>query len=129
MSRSARATLLMLALLWQSLVWLTPGGHAQLSTDLSNAWVHAQAGSHHAGHGHHDHAVSDRQSDPSLHLDVHNADGAHHHHETAQPLGLAPKGESLGFDRPPSTQGADQAPPIVSVFLQGPLRPPQPQAA
>jgi len=129
MSRSARATLLMLALLWQSLVWLTPWGQGQLSTDLTNAWVHAQAGSHHAGHDHHDHSLSEHHSDPSLHLDDHNANGAHHHHEAAQPLGLAPKGEGLGVDLARSTQFAGQAPPIALVFLQGPLRPPQPQAA
>ena len=53
MTRSTRATLLMIALLWQSLVWLTPLGQAQLSTDITNAWVHAQAQPHRADH-HHD---------------------------------------------------------------------------
>ena len=86
MTRSTRATLLMIAMLWQSLVWLTPLGQAQLSTDITNAWVHAQAASIHAEH-HHD--LLNHQSDPLLHLNDHNVDGAHHHHEAAQPLGLA----------------------------------------
>ena len=71
MTLSTRATLLMIALLWQSVVWLTPLGQAQLSTDITNAWVHAEAKAqdlkHHADH-HHSH-----QSDPSLHLDDHSA--------------------------------------------------------
>jgi hypothetical protein len=128
MTRSTRATLLMLALLWQSLVWLTPLVQAQLSTDIINAWVHAQAKAqdlkHYADH-HHDH-----QSDPSLQLNDHSADGVHHHHhEAAQPLGLAPNSHGLSFDRPQSTQFAGPAAPIATVFLQGPLRPPQPPSA
>jgi hypothetical protein len=99
MTRSTRATLLMIALLWQSLVWLTPLGQAQLSTDITNAWVHAQAQPHHADH---------------------------HHHEAAQPLGLAPQSVGWGFHLPQSTQFAGTAAPISTVFLQGPLRPPQP---
>ena len=101
MTRSTRATLLMIAMLWQSLVWLTPLGQAQLSTDITNAWVHAQAASIHA----------------------------EHHHEAAQPLGLAPNSHGLSFDRPQSTPFAGQADPIATVFLQGPLRPPQPPSA
>ena len=121
MTRSTRATLLMIALLWQSLVWLTPLGQAQLSTDINNAWVNAQAQPHRADH-HHDH-----QSDPSLHLDDRSVDGMHHHHhEAAQPLGLAPQSVGWGFDLPQSTQFVGTAAPISTVFLQGPLRPPQP---
>ncbi|WP_299510089.1 hypothetical protein, partial [uncultured Limnohabitans sp.] len=117
MSPSTRATLLMFALLWQSLLWLTPLGQAQLSTDIANAWVHAQAATQHAAHPH------DHQSDPSLHLDDHSLDGAHHHHhEAAQPLGLAPHSDGLGFDRPQSTPFAGQTAPIATVFLQGQLR-------
>jgi hypothetical protein len=128
MTLSTRATLLMIALLWQSVVWLTPLGQAQLSTDITNAWVHAQAKAqdlkHHADH-HHSH-----QSDPSLHLDDHSVDGMHHHHhEAAQPLGLAPQSVGWGFDLPQSTQFAGPAAPIATVFLQGPLRPPQPPPA
>jgi hypothetical protein len=126
MTRSTRATLLMIAMLWQSLVWLTPLGQAQLSTDITNAWVHAQAASIHAEH-HHD--LLNHQSDPLLHLNDHNVDGAHHHHEAAQPLGLAPNSHGLSFDRPQSTPFAGQADPIATVFLQGPLRPPQPPSA
>jgi hypothetical protein len=124
MTRSTRATFLMLAMLWQFLVWLTPLGQAQLSTDITNAWVHAQAASIHAEHHHND--FHDHQSDPSLHLNDHSVDGAHHHHhEAAQPLGLAPNSHGLGFDRPQSTQFAGHAAPIATVFLQGLLRPPQ----
>ena len=131
MTRSTRATLLMIVLLWQSLLWLTPLGQAQLSIDINNAWVHAQAKAqdptHHADHHgrHHDH-----QSDPSLHLDDHSVDGMHHHyHEAAQPLGLAPQSVAWGFDLPQSSQFAGPAAPIATVFLQGPLRPPQPLSA
>lgn len=121
MTRSTRATLLMIALLWQSLVWLTPLGQAQLSTDITNTWVHAQAIAQAQPH-HHDHL-----SDPSLHLDDHSVDGMHHHHhEATQPLGLAPQSVGWGFDLPQSTQFAGTADPISTVFLQGPLRPPQP---
>jgi hypothetical protein len=124
MSPSTRAALLIFALLWQTLVWLTPLGQAQLSTDITNAWVHAQAATHHAAHQH------DHQSDPSLQLEGHSSDGAHHHHhEAAQPLGLAPHREELGFDRPQSTQFAGTVVLIATVFLRGPLRPPQTTSA
>lgn len=120
MTLSARATCLMIALLWQSLVWLTPWGQGQTSTDITNAWVHAQAAAQDADHHH---------SDPSLHLDDHGADGAHHHHEAAQLLGLAPKGNELGFESHPCGRISSRAAAIATVFLQGPLRPPQPPAA
>lgn len=126
MTQSNRATLLMIAILWQSVVWLTPLGQAQLSTDITNAWVHAQAASIHAEHLH---DLHDHQSDPSLHLNDHNVDGAHHHHEAAQPLGLAPNSHGSGFDRPQPTPFAGHTAPIATVFLQGPLRPPQPPSA
>lgn len=116
MTRSARATFLILAILWQALVWLTPWGQEQQVTDLANTVAHAQALAHH----HHD--------DHSLHMDDHVTEAAQHQHasETLQMVGLVPLVNGFSLNRPQSTRFSNNAAPIAAVFLQGPLRPPQP---
>ena len=115
MTRSARATFLILAILWQALVWLTPLGQAQKVADLINTMAHAQAVVHH----HHD--------DQALHMDDHALDAAQHQHasEVLQLLGLEPLVNGIAFDRPRTFRFSSNAAPVVTVFLQRPLRPPQ----
>lgn len=115
MTRNARATFLILALLWQALVWLTPYGQEQKIVALANTMAHAQTVSHH----HHD--------DHSLHLDGHVADVSQHQHtnEALQVMGLVPPVNGFTLDRPSSTKILVSASPIADVYLHGPLRPPQ----
>lgn len=115
MTRSARAALLILALLWQAAVWLTPGGQAQRLTDLSNAMVHGQALAHH----HHD--------DHALHMDDHVTDAAQHQHasETLQWVALMPSLQGFALDQRRPLWPSNLAARLAAVFLQGPLRPPQ----
>jgi hypothetical protein len=118
MTRSARATFLILAILLQALVWLMPWGQEQRLADLSNIMAHAQAVAHH----HHD--------DHSLHMDDHVTDASQHQHpsETFQQVGLVSLIHGFALDRPRSIRFSTRAAPIAAVFLQGPLRPPQPTA-
>ena len=116
MTRNNRATFLILVVLWQTLVWLTPWGQDQRGVDLANSVAHAQEVAHH----HHD--------DHALHLDdaVSEAVQHHHAHEGVQLLGLLPAVHGFAFDRPRPHRFSSRAGPIADVFLQGPLRPPQP---
>ena len=118
MTRNNCATLLILAVLWQTLVWLTPWGQDQRVVDLTNSVAHAQAVAHH----HHD--------DHSLQLDdlVSEAVQHHHAHEMVQLLGLLPGVNGFALDRPRPLRFSSSAGPITAVFLQGVLRPPQPTA-
>jgi len=118
MTRSIRATFLILAILWQALVWLTPWGQEQRVADLSNTVAHALAMAHY----HHD--------DHSLHMDDHVTEAVQHQHahEAVQLMGLLPPVNGFSQDRPRSTRFSTSASPIAAVFLQGPLRPPQPIA-
>lgn len=146
MIRRTRAALLILALLCQSLLWLTPLGQAHISTKMTHAWAHAHDAAHHHGHEQehlhnydhdhdhdheqgHDHRLAQglHHNDPSLQLDEPGSDAAHHHHhhEAAQPMGLVPHGDGTGFDSLRAIRFLRFAPPIAAVFLQTPLRPPQ----
>ncbi|WP_146179619.1 hypothetical protein [Limnohabitans sp. Hippo3] len=118
MPQSSRATFLILAILLQVVVWLTPWGQEQRIADLANTVAHAQATAHH----HHD--------DHSLHMDDHVTEAAQHQHasETFQLVGLVPLVNGFALDRARSTRFSNSAAPIAAVFLQGPLRPPQPTA-
>jgi hypothetical protein len=118
MLRNSRATFLILAILWQALVWLTPWGQEQLVANLAITVAHAQASAHH----HHD--------DSSLHMNDHVTEVAQHQHasEALQMVGLVPLVNGFSLDRPQSTRFSNNAAPITAVFLQGPLRPPQPTA-
>ncbi len=118
MTQSARATLLILVLLWQSMLWLTPLGQAQIMESPNNALTHAQAAAH------------QHQNDPSLHPYEAGVDGPHHHHhEAPQTMGLVPTASGFDLDRYRSTRFESHAQPIASISLQGPLRPLQPHAA
>lgn len=135
MSRSARACLLMLALLWQAVAGLSPVGQAQMTERLVNTLTHAQSVAHHH-HGddqHHDHG---HEQDASLTLDqasagVQHANAAAHHHanEAVQSVGLVPQSSDLGAEAPRPPRVSHPSALRASVFLQGPLRPPQPVLA
>jgi hypothetical protein len=114
MTRSTRAILLTLALVWQVLVGFTLLGQAQKVQDLVNAMVHAQAVDHH----HHD--------DSSLHLDD-SAGSPNHYHisEAMQPVGLLPVAINYPNRFPSAIPPSVGACAVVSVFLDGLLRPPQ----
>jgi hypothetical protein len=114
MTRSRCATFLILAILWQALVWLTPWGQEQRVIDLTNTVTHVKALAHH----HHDHF---------LHMDDHVAEAAQHQHanEAVQHMGLMTAVNDFFLDRPHSTRFPNTAAIIDAVFLQGPLRPPQ----
>jgi hypothetical protein len=119
MTRSRCATFLILAVLWQALVWLTPWGQEQRVIDLANTVTHVQTLAHH----HHD--------DHFLHMDDHVAEAAQHQHanEAVQHMGLMPAVNDFFLNRPQSTRFPNSAAAIAAVFLQGPLRPPQLTAA
>jgi len=118
MIRSRRATFLIIAILWQALVLLTPFGQAQRVNDLANIVTHSHALAHH----HHD--------DHSLHMDDHVAEASAHQHsnEAVQHMALMPNIAGFSQVRPRSTQFPNSAAAIATVFLQVPLRPPQPVA-
>ena len=115
MTRNHRVTLLILVVVWQTLVWLTPWGQAQQVLDLANNVAHAQA----VAHQHHD--------DQSLHLDDLVSDAAQHHHvhESFQFLGLLPEINGFALDLPRTLPFSISVGPIAAAFLQGPFRPPQ----
>jgi hypothetical protein len=119
MTRSSSATFLIIAILWQALVWLTPWGQEQRVIDLANTVMHVHESEHH----HHD--------DHFLHMDDHVAEAVQHQHsnEAVQHMGLMPAVNDFFLDRPHSTRFPNSAVAIAAVFLQGPLRPPQLTAA
>ncbi|MGE0099047.1 MAG: hypothetical protein AB7S86_11950 [Hydrogenophaga sp.] len=114
MSRSTRAVFLLLALLWQGLFAVTPYGLDLKADKMAHAVVHAEAVNHH----HHD--------DRSLHLDEAADDASHQHvHEGVQPAGLLPSLMLRLAERLPAAPAAVAGFPVPTVFLEGPLRPPQ----
>ncbi|MSP36681.1 MAG: hypothetical protein EXR25_13215 [Limnohabitans sp.] len=115
MIRSRRGTFLIIAILWQALVWLTPWGQEQRVNDLANTLTHAQALSHH----HHD--------DHSLHMDGHVAEASQHQHsnEAVQHMGLMPSINGFSTDQSRSTKFPNITAVIAAVFHLGLLRPPQ----
>ena len=114
MTRCTRATLLMLVILWQALAWLTPVGQMEKTGEVANLMAHANLVDHH----HHD--------DRSLHMDD-SADspGHYHAHEAVQPVGLVPVTVDYLVVVPPAAPPVAHAADVASVFLEGPLRPPQ----
>lgn len=119
MTRGTQATLLILAIFWQALVWLTPWGQEQRLADINNTMVHTQALTHH------------HLSDRSLHMDDPASDTAHHQHpsETFQLIGLLPVVYGFILLLTRSTRFSSGSASINVVFLQVPLRPPQPTVA
>lgn len=135
MTHRARALLLILALVWQAMAWLSPVGHAQMAERLVNALTHAQSVAHHH-HGddqHHDHGAEyGHEQDATLNLDeasadVHPANAAPHHHanEAVQSVGLVPQAGDVTAEAPRPPRVSHLSALRASVFLQGPLRPPQ----
>lgn len=114
MSSRSRSVVLVLLLLWQSLSCLASVQVKGQSEILAHALVHSQAMDHH----HHD--------DKSLHLDdAQGGDGHQHVHDGLQvsAVPLTPWQWPLALtasDRP-----ARAALDPLSVYLEGPLRPPQ----
>jgi hypothetical protein len=114
---------LILALLWQSLVWAFPPMAQERAELLAHEWTHEQAPEHH----HH-------QQDASLHLDTVAADDtatssatpSHHHHDPAHQvpglpaMGILNAWASLSGSAPSLLE---LMPP--SVMPEGLLRPPQ----
>lgn len=114
MLRPARALLLLLAMVWQTLACLSPWAVAAQAALVAHAALHAQADAHH----HHD--------DQSLHLDDSNAGTPHAHADPSlQPPGLlpgqAPAVMPLALAAPPSRAEHSGRPPL----LAGLFRPPQ----
>ena len=115
-TRSTRALLLMLAMLWQALFWVTPIGQSKQIQDVENLVAHSQAVDHH-----HD--------DQSLHVDDSAESQFHHHaHEAVEPAALLPVVVEGPFFTPPGAPPTALLALWASAFLQGPLRPPQPHA-
>jgi len=114
MPQQARAVLLMLLLLWQSLTGLAAVRVDEQRDVLAHALVHGQAMDHH----HH--------MDASLHLDdSQTADEHQHVHDGLQVHAVPPvPWLHLATAQPSSPVGLPQTqrPP---VFLEWPLRPPQ----
>lgn len=144
MTLRARACLLILTLVWQAVAWLSPVGQAQMTERLVNVLAHAQSVAHHH-HGddqHHDHGVDHGhlqdasllldEASPSSHAsateaDAHPSSGAPHHHanEAVQSVGLLPQAGDLTAEAPRPPRVSHPSALLASVFLQGPLRPPQ----
>lgn len=114
MLRSTRALLLLLAMLWQSLAWVTPFGISERSNAFAHLTVHSQELDHH----HH--------ADASLHMGTEVDSDKHLHpdHGT-QPLGLFALGERPVFALIPASvpRAIILEPP--SAVPDGLLRPPQ----
>jgi hypothetical protein len=114
MLKDARATLLLLVMLWQAVAWLTPFGVAQKAEEIAHVLVHTQEVDHH----HHD--------DRSLHLEDADGEPPHEHAGNgAQPAALPPAivASLPEFPEPPRYPAATADRP--SAFLEGPLRPPR----
>lgn len=114
MLRSTRALLLLLAMVWQSLAWVTPYGISERSDDFAHLTVHIQELDHH----HH--------ADASLHMGE-EVDSVNHLHPDsgAQPLGLFSLGERPVLAFMPASLPCSLILEPPSVVLDGLLRPPQ----
>lgn len=109
----ARALVLVLVMVWQTLAWMSPYVVGARSELLRHAAVHEQDVDHH----HH--------ADASLHLTVDGERSFHFHaDEGAQPVGLAAFATSAEVLPPTPTLAAEEALEPPSVFLDGLLRPP-----
>lgn len=114
MSRHVRAFLLLIAMLWQTLAWVTPHGISLRANDLAHQAVHFLEQDHH----HH--------ADASLHMGEEVDSDKHLHPDSgAQSVGLFPSTERPVFALGPESlpRSTDLEPP--SVVLDGLLRPPQ----
>lgn len=114
MSRSFRAFLLLIAMLWQTLAWVTPYGVSERSNELAHLTVHVQELDHH----HH--------ADASLHMGEEVDSDIHLHPDSgAQSVGLFPSTERPVFALTPGSLPCSINLEPLSVVLDGLLRPPQ----
>ena len=109
-----RALVLLIAMVWQALAWLTPAHLDHQAEVIAHMVVHAQEVDHH----HH--------ADQTLHVEDDSGEPPHQHaNQAAQLPGLAPAMSLAAGDPIPSvlvpSAGVGHAP----VYLEGPLRPPQ----
>lgn len=110
----SRALLLLLAMVWQALAWLTPVHLDHQKEVIAHMVLHAQEVDHH----HH--------ADQTLHVEDNGSEPPHQHaHQAVQLPGLPPTLTLAVADPLPSVlvpgAGTGHAP----VFLEGPLRPPR----
>ncbi len=114
MLRHAWIAAVLIALLFQAAVGITAFGVEQKSQAFAHAITHAQA----AGHHHHD--------DGSLHLEPAADESVHQHaDEGMQFSALLQASATVLADLRPSAVGWTAAAAVVTVFLEGPLRPPR----
>jgi hypothetical protein len=117
MRRPVVLLLVMFAMLWQSVALLRPGSTVSTRADLVHAALHWQEEAHHHHH------------DGTWHLDDTQASTLHVHadHVTTT-TALLP---AMSHHFPPSAAarpGSLHDGPLPEPFLDGPLRPPRPQA-
>ncbi|RYG12413.1 MAG: hypothetical protein EON92_08320 [Burkholderiales bacterium] len=114
MTTRRRALVLLIAMAWQALAWLTPAHLDRQAEQIAHLVVHAQEVDHH----HH--------ADQTLHVEEDGSEPPHQHaSQAAQLPGLAPAmslaaGEPIPPVMVPSA-GASHAP----IYLEGLLRPPR----
>jgi hypothetical protein len=107
-------TAVLIALLLQTGIGLTPRGVAQKSQELGHTIVHAQGAQHH----HHD--------DGSLHLEQALDESAHQHADEGMQLSalLSVSSSAVPVVVPCAVEWTAAAA-VTTVFLEGPLRPPR----
>ena len=114
MLRSTRAFLLLIAMLWQSLAWVTPYGVSERSNEFAHLTVHVQELEHHHHADASLHMAEEVDSDKHLHLD-----------SGAQSFGLLRSTERPIFALAPGSLPRSIHLEPLSVVLDGLLRPPQ----
>jgi hypothetical protein len=104
----------LLAILWQSLAWLTPDARNRHAEELGHQLVHGQAIDHH-------HLI-----DESLCLDGDADAGPHQHEHSGMQPGI-PVAATVAGDTalPPALPVGALRRVKPSIFLEGPLRPPR----
>lgn len=112
-SHRLMSALLLCALLWQALALLFPLGQAAAAEHLAHRFIHAEAVTH------------QHEIDAALALDPLQDSAFHlHEHDAGQPFALLAavfRTPQLSAPSQVHSPGADA---MVSVFLEGPLRPP-----
>lgn len=114
MTARLRSFLLVFAMVWQALAWLTPVSQGLGTQGMANLLSHAQELDHH----HH--------QDRSLHADD-NAEAPAHFHvsDGVQTMGLVPMSQDGFHFPPPSAPLPRVSDAFCSVTPEGLLRPPQ----
>ncbi|MBY0411705.1 MAG: hypothetical protein K2Q97_16660 [Burkholderiaceae bacterium] len=114
MTHQPRALLLLMAMLWQAVAWLSPVYIEQQKEAIAHMVVHAQEADHH----HH--------ADQTLQVDDEGSGVPHHHaNQAAQVPGLPPAMVFGAGDALPSIWVPSAGTGPAQVFLEGFLRPPR----